>query len=330
MLRVSHLKKNYGNYEAVKDLSFVLERGKIYALLGQNGAGKSTTMNMITGYLPPTAGQIIIDGHDMAAEPLAAKRCIGYLPEIPPLYTDLTVAEYLRSVAQLKKIPADSQKREILDVMEQVEIADRQRFLIRNLSKGYRQRVGIAQALLGNPPLIILDEPMVGLDPKQVQQIRELIVGLKEKHTVIFSSHILTEVSQICDNILILHHGELAAEGSPGELDQLISARQTFKLTAEGERETLLSLVRETGNLTVTEMTPSGEDPVLRSDGQDLSREQRWDMTLTAMSAEDPRRKLFFAFANAQCPIIEMRREVHSLEEIFLSLTEAASENTAR
>ena len=207
MIEVNNLVKRYGDHTAVDHLSFKIEKGKIYGFLGPNGAGKSTTMNMITGYIASTEGTVTIDGHDILEEPEQAKKCIGYLPEIPPLYFDMTVLEYMNFAADLKKIPKNEKKSMVEEVMEMVKISDMRNRLIKNLSKGYRQRVGLAQAILGYPEVIILDEPTVGLDPKQIIEIRDLIKSLKKKHTVILSSHILSEVSAVCgdkDKIRIL------------------------------------------------------------------------------------------------------------------------------
>ena len=199
MIEVSNLVKKYGNHFAVNDISFTVDEGKIYGLLGPNGAGKSTCMNIMTGYIAATSGEVKINGHDIMKEAEEAKRYIGYLPEIPPLYPDMTVCEYLNFVAELKKVPKGERSKEIEDVMSKTFILDMKNKLIKHLSKGYKQRVGLAQAMLGNPSVIILDEPMVGLDPKQILEIRELILSLKKDHTIILSSHILSEVSAVCD-----------------------------------------------------------------------------------------------------------------------------------
>ena len=209
MIEVNNLVKRYGDHTAVDHLSFKIEKGKIYGFLGPNGAGKSTTMNMITGYIASTEGTVTIDGHDILEEPEQAKKCIGYLPEIPPLYFDMTVLEYMNFAADLKKIPKNEKKSMVEEVMEMVKISDMRNRLIKNLSKGYRQRVGLAQAILGYPEVIILDEPTVGLDPKQIIEIRDLIKSLKKKHTVILSSHILSEVSAVCDYVLIISREEV-------------------------------------------------------------------------------------------------------------------------
>lgn len=221
MIEVKNLVKRYGDHVAVEDLSFKIEKGKIYGFLGPNGAGKSTTMNIITGYIASTEGEVSINGYDILEDAEKAKKCIGYLPEMPPLYFDMTVLEYLEFAADLKKIPRKQKCGMIEEVMEMVKITDMQNRLIKNLSKGYRQRVGLAQAILGYPEVIILDEPTVGLDPKQIIEIRNLIKELKKKHTVILSSHILSEVSAICDYILIISHGKLVASDTPENLSRL-------------------------------------------------------------------------------------------------------------
>ena len=211
MIEVNNLVKRYGNHLAVDHLSFQVEPGKIYGFLGPNGAGKSTTMNIMTGYIAPTEGTVTINGYDIVKDPEEAKKCIGYLPEIPPLYQEMTVKEYLKFVAELKKIKGEKKEAQIQEVMDMTMITDMAERLIRNLSKGYKQRVGLAQAILGYPEVIILDEPTVGLDPKQIIEIRELIKKLSEKHTIILSSHILSEVQAVCDEIMIISKGKLVA-----------------------------------------------------------------------------------------------------------------------
>lgn len=218
MIEVKNLVKRYGNHCAVDHLSFTVEDGQVFGLLGPNGAGKSTTMNIMTGYLAATEGDVLIQGHNILEEPEAARKCVGYLPEIPPLYPDMTVLEYLRFCAELKKLPAERRKEDLDEVLSLAHLNGQAERLIRNLSKGYRQRVGIAQALLGSPKLIILDEPTVGLDPAQVIEIRKLIRELGQAHTVILSSHILSEVQAVCQQVLILSKGRLAASGSLQEL----------------------------------------------------------------------------------------------------------------
>ena len=309
MIEVNNLVKRYGDHTAVDHLSFKIEKGKIYGFLGPNGAGKSTTMNMITGYIASTEGTVTIDGHDILDEPEQAKKCIGYLPEMPPLYFDMTVLEYMNFVADLKKIPKDKKKSMIAEVMEMVKITDMKKRLIKNLSKGYRQRVGLAQAILGYPEVIILDEPTVGLDPKQIIEIRDLIKSLKEKHTVILSSHILSEVSAVCDYVLIISHGKLVASDTPENLGKLAEGSNTLNLIVKGEKDkicTALGQIEGVKNVTAA----------------DAKEEYAWNVTVSTNEDSDVREEVFFKMADAKCPILEMQSRKVSLEEIFLELTE--------
>lgn len=307
MIEVSHLVKSYGNKRAVDDLSFHVEKGQIYGFLGPNGAGKSTTMNIITGYLAPTSGDVKIDGHDIMAEPEEAKKHIGYLPEMPPLYQEMTVMEYLRFVAQLKKIPAKKRKDCIDAAMEKTGISEVNQRLIRNLSKGYKQRVGLAQALLGEPEVIILDEPTVGLDPKQIIEIRELIRGLKDKHTVILSSHILSEVSAICDQILIISKGKLAACDTPEGLTQRMQGGNELAVTVKGEEsglEECLNLLEGISGF-VFEKSQEGTAKAL----------------VKLEEGADIREALFYQLDGKRMPILDLHVAARSLEEVFLELT---------
>ena len=309
VIEVNNLVKRYGDHTAVDHLSFKIEKGKIYGFLGPNGAGKSTTMNMITGYIASTEGTVTIDGHDILDEPEQAKKCIGYLPEMPPLYFDMTVLEYMNFVADLKKIPKDKKKSMVAEVMEMVKITDMKNRLIKNLSKGYRQRVGLAQAILGYPEVIILDEPTVGLDPKQIIEIRDLIKSLKEKHTVILSSHILSEVSAVCDYVLIISHGKLVASDTPENLGKLAEGSNTLNLIVKGEKDkirTALGQIEGVKNVTVA----------------DAKEEHAWNVTVSTNEDRDIREEVFFKMADAKCPILEMQSRKVSLEEIFLELTE--------
>ena len=237
MIEVKDLTKRYGKNVAVDHLNFRVKKGQIYGFLGPNGAGKTTTMNMLTGYLAASEGKILIDGHDISEEPMEARRCIGYLPEMPPLYLNMTPLEYLEFAAELKRLPKEQQDDAVRKVMEQTQIWDMQDRLIRNLSKGYRQRVGLAQALLGDPKVLILDEPMVGLDPKQIIEIRELIRSLGKKHTVILSSHILSEITSICDHVMIISHGKLVASDTPEKLGQYMKSSDVMELRIRGSPE---------------------------------------------------------------------------------------------
>ena len=309
MIEVNNLVKRYGDHTAVDHLSFKIEKGKIYCFLGPNGAGKSTTMNMITGYIASTEGTVTIDGHDILDEPEQAKKCIGYLPEMPPLYFDMTVLEYMNFVADLKKIPKDKKKSMVAEVMEMVKITDMKNRLIKNLSKGYRQRVGLAQAILGYPEVIILDEPTVGLDPKQIIEIRDLIKSLKEKHTVILSSHILSEVSAVCDYVLIISHGKLVASDTPENLGKLAEGSNTLNLIVKGEKDkicTALGQIEGVKNVTAV----------------DAKEEHAWNVNVSTNEDRDVREEVFFKMADAKCPILEMQSRKVSLEEIFLELTE--------
>ena len=255
MIEVTNLTKKYGDHIAVDNLSFKVEKGQIYGFLGPNGAGKSTTMNMITGYLAATSGKVLINGYDIRKQPEKAKKCIGYLPELPPVYMDMTVGEYLRFAAQLKKVPAKEQQEQVDKVMIMTGIEDMERRLIKNLSKGYRQRVGLAQAILGFPEVLILDEPMVGLDHKQIIEIRDLIRALGKNHTIILSSHILSEVSSVCDHIMIISHGKLVASDSPENLQKLLEGEEEQQLVIRGPKADLDKIVarmEEMDDLTVT------------------------------------------------------------------------------
>lgn len=263
MIEVKDLVKRYGKQNAVDHLSFHVKKGQIYGFLGPNGAGKTTTMNMLTGYLAATEGQILIDGHDISEEPMEARRCIGYLPELPPLYLDMTPLEYLKFAAELKGVPKETRGAEVERVMGQTQIRDMENRLIRHLSKGYRQRVGLAQALLGDPEVLILDEPMVGLDPKQIIEIRELIRSLGKKHTIILSSHILSEITSVCDHVMIISHGKLAASDTPERLGSYMKHSDVMELQVRGTAqacEKAMKLLQKVDGLEVRTTTASLED----------------------------------------------------------------------
>lgn len=310
MIEVTNLVKRYGDHTAVDHLSFHIEKGKIYGFLGPNGAGKSTTMNMITGYIASTEGKVVIDGHDILEEPEEAKKCIGYLPEQPPLYFDMTVLEYMKFAADLKKIPRKERESMIEEVMDMVKITDMKNRLIKNLSKGYRQRVGLAQAILGYPEVIILDEPTVGLDPKQIIEIRSLIKELKKKHTVILSSHILSEVSAVCDYVLIISHGRLVASDTPDNLSRLAEGSNTLNMLVKGEKELIENGLKEIDKVKETELGFNEEEGV-------------WNVSVSTEEQEDIREEVFLKMAELHCPILEMKSKKVSLEEIFLELTES-------
>ena len=309
MIEVSNLVKKYGDHTAVDHLSFQIEKGKIYGFLGPNGAGKSTTMNMITGYIASTEGKVMINGHDILEEPEAAKKCIGYLPEMPPLYFDMTVLEYMKFAADLKKIPRNQKDKQIKEVMDMVKITDMKDRLIKNLSKGYRQRVGLAQAILGYPEVIILDEPTVGLDPKQIIEIRDLIKSLKQKHTVILSSHILSEVRAVCDYVLIISHGKLVASDTPDNLERLAAGSNSLLMKVKGEKDTIRKDLETIEGVTGVEMSYDSD-------------EELWKTKVSIQENVDIREKVFYAMAKANCPIYEMQVKRVSLEDVFLELTE--------
>lgn len=309
MIEVTNLTKKYGDHIAVDHLSFRVEKGQIYGFLGPNGAGKSTTMNIITGYLAATEGTVTIDGKDIQKDPEEAKRSIGYLPELPPLYVDMTVREYLEFVAELKKVPKKERKQQIDEVMEMTQITDMQQRLIKNLSKGSRQRVGLAQAILGYPEVIILDEPTVGLDPKQIIEIRDLIRKLGENHTVILSSHILSEVSAVCDHIMIIAHGKLVASDSPENLQKLMSGSMELNLEVKGSAAAVKSALQEISQIDRIEENTEASKNVAK-------------LKVISKENADIREQVFYALADAKLPILEMTHAEKSLEDIFLELTE--------
>lgn len=313
MIEISHLTKKYGTHVAVDDLNLTIEPGRIYGFLGPNGAGKSTTMNMITGYLGATEGIIKINGFDILAQPEDAKKCIGYLPELPPLYMDMTVEEYLLFAAELKKIPKEKRKPYVEDAMATTKITDMKGRLIKNLSKGYRQRVGLAQAVLGYPEVIILDEPTVGLDPKQIIEIRDLIQSLGKKHTVILSSHILSEVRAVCDYIFIISHGKLVASEETEELVERMSGGQVIELKLKAEEEKVKEVFADAEHITAVETKKLPEDGVT-------------EVTVTAEKNKDVREEIFHICAESDMPILEMINGGKSLEDIFLELTSKEEE----
>ena len=312
MIEIKQLTKYYGTHVAVDCLNFKINNGRIYGFLGPNGAGKSTTMNMIAGCLAPTSGTVRINGFDIFEEPIKAKQCIGYLPEKPPLYDELTPFEYLRFVAEAKGVSYERALRQVHEVMELTQIDGVKDRLIRNLSKGTRQRVGIAQALLGNPDIIILDEPTVGLDPKQITEIRALIRRLGEIKTVIVSSHILAEISETCDHVLILSEGKLVANAPITEL-QGGSGAMRLKLSVRGDEEGVIGVLSAIDGIESCVVGAAREVGVV-------------DMTLTVPSGEDLRDRIFFDMAEHRYAVISMEREEDTLESIFLSLTEHAAE----
>ena len=307
MIEVSHLTKQYGNHLAVDDVSFTVADGQICGLLGPNGAGKSTIMNILTGYLSATSGQVTVAGHPLPEEADAAKACVGYLPEQPPLYPEMTVQEYLTFAAELKGVKKAERKEQVCRAARRTGLEAVLPRLIRSLSKGYRQRVGIAQALLGAPQLIILDEPTVGLDPAQVIEIRRLIQELGKTHTVILSSHILSEVQAVCSQVLILSKGHLVAVGAPEQLAEKLNPGSRLRATALGGGKTVLKTV--------------GSIPGIRK--VEIESEADGQVTFTAESADasDRRAEVSRALSEAGCTVLELTAENRSLEEVFLALT---------
>lgn len=313
MIEVENLVKRYGSHTAVNGLSFKVEQGQIYGFLGPNGAGKSTTMNIITGYIASTEGTVRINGHDILEEPQEARKCIGYLPEQPPLYFDMTVQEYMEFVADLKKIPKNRRSAMIDEIMQMTKIKDMKNRLIKNLSKGYRQRVGLAQAVMGYPEIIILDEPTVGLDPKQIIEIRDLIKGLAKKHTVILSSHILSEVSAVCDYVMIIAKGELVASDTPENLTKKMQSCGILSAAIKGDIQNIEAAVKTVNGLESWELT-NQEDGTVAA-------------VLQMKENMDPREEIFYALAEAKCPILMMKQEKASLEDVFLELTSDANQD---
>lgn len=308
MIEVRNLVKKYGNHLAVDHLDFTIEEGHIYGFLGPNGAGKSTTMNIMTGYLGATEGQVLINGHDILKEPEEAKKHIGYLPEIPPLYTEMTVREYMEFAAELKRIPKNKREESINEVEKLVKIKDVESRLIKNLSKGYRQRVGLAQAVLGFPEIIILDEPSVGLDPKQIIEIRELIRKLAKKHTVILSSHILAEVREVCDYILIISKGKLVASDTPENLERLLGDAGMIEI----ETEAPVARVRE-----ILKNVPGIESVSAKTGADGITYGQ-----IQERKDADIRAAIFNAFAENQTPLLKLNAAQSSLEDVFMELTQ--------
>lgn len=313
MIEVRNLVKKYGDFTAVKGISFKADGGKIYGFLGPNGAGKSTTMNIIAGCLAATEGEVLIDGHDIYKEPKEAKKHLGYLPELPPVYTDMTPNEYLTFVGRAKGLKGDKLKKEIARVSEKTGINDVSNKLIKFLSKGYRQRVGLAQAILGSPDVIILDEPTVGLDPKQIIEMRTLIRELGQEHTVFLSSHILSEISETCDYVMIISHGSLVASDTIDNLSRLMSGNVT-KLTAVGKEKEITKALEGIPGITQIEVESRGRDS---------------EITYRITSESEIKEKVFYALADIRAPITNITEDVMSLEDIFLKLTDDSAFDTS-
>jgi len=308
MIEIQNLTKNYGRIKAVDNLNFTVEKGEILGFLGPNGAGKSTTMNMITGYLPSTGGTIKVCGYDISQNPKEVKKRIGYLPETPPLYMDMTVQEYLSFICDLKKVERSKRKSQMADVMELVKITDVKGRLCKNLSKGYKQRVGLAQALIGNPEVLILDEPTVGLDPNQIIEIRKLIKALGKEHTIIFSSHILQEVSAVCERVIIINKGQIVAIDSPENLSKSMGKTARFSMRIAGPKGAVLNILQ-------------GIDGVKNAQVKGKVHEDELDYIIDSDKDIDVRRPIFFGLAKAGYPILELSSMGMSLEDIFIQLT---------
>ena len=307
MIEVSHLTKRYGSAVAVNNISFSVSEGEIVGFLGPNGAGKSTTMNIITGCLEATDGTVTIDGADTDKQPEQARRCIGYLPEVPPLYPDMTVQEYLDFVYRLKKCTLDKDVH-MASVLERSGLQEVTGRLIRNLSKGYRQRVGLAQALIGDPKVLILDEPTVGLDPKQIIEIRDVIRSLGQHHTVILSSHILPEVQEVCDRVIVIHQGSIVADGTTSELAERMTSSAQLEMVIEGEASRVLDVLRAVPDVSAA--------AVAEEDGR------KSIYRIVAEPDTDIRRDVFDSLSQNRLAILSMKQLEASLEDIFLKLTE--------
>jgi ABC-type multidrug transport system ATPase subunit len=309
LIEVKNLVKKYGNHTAVDHLNFTIEEGHVYGFLGPNGAGKSTTMNIMTGYLGATEGEVLINGHDILKEPEEAKKQIGYLPELPPLYMEMTVREYLEFVAELKGIAKNKREESINEVEKMVKIWEVENRLIRNLSKGYRQRVGLAQAVLGFPKIIILDEPSVGLDPKQIIEIRELIRQLAKKHTVILSSHILAEVREVCDYILIISKGKLVASDTPENLERNLGDSDLIEIETKASPDEVRRILETV-------------DGIRSISTKYLENGITWAQ-IQEKKNTDIREKVFQAFAQNHQPLLKLNPLQVSLEDVFMELTQS-------
>jgi len=308
MIEIQNLTKSYGQIKAVDGISFTVEKGEVLGFLGPNGAGKSTTMNIITGFIPSTEGTVKVCGYDIMENPAEVKKRIGYLPELPPLYMDMTVSEYLNFVAELKDVSSKQKKSQISDILELVKLVDVRSRLVKNLSKGYKQRVGLAQSLLGNPEVLILDEPTVGLDPMQIIEIRKLIKALGKQHTIILSSHILPEVSAVCERVVIINKGKIAAIDTPENLSKGMETISKLSVTIDGPKSSIISSIEGVYGIKYVEPHIEKSKDVI-------------EYIIESDKDIDIRRPLFFAMAKAGYPIIELKSLDLSLEEIFLQLT---------
>jgi ABC-2 type transport system ATP-binding protein len=313
LIRAENLTKRYGQHVAIDRLNFTIEKGEVLGLLGPNGAGKSTTMNIVTGYLSATEGRILVDGLDVLENAEEVKSKIGYMPEQPPLYLDMTVIDYLKFVCELKKVPKKQFREDLVKIMDLVQIGDVSKRLIKNLSKGYRQRVGLAQALVGNPEILILDEPTIGLDPKQIIEIRNLIKSLREDHTIVLSSHILPEVSAVCERVLIINKGSIVASDTVENLSKGLVGGNKISMRVAGPGDQIeKALGKIDGIKTVNTIASSEADAV--------------DIVIESEDNTDIRRDVFFAMSKAKFPILMLRPMDMTLEDIFLQVTRTARE----
>ena len=307
MIEIQNLTKRFGQIKAVNNLNFTVEKGEILGFLGPNGAGKTTTMNIITGFLPSSEGTVKVCGYDIMENPKEVKKRMGYLPEQPPIYTDMTVKDYLDFVSDLKMVDKKLRRNQISDIMELVRIGDHKDRLIKNLSKGYRQRVGLAQALIGSPEVLVLDEPTVGLDPKQIIEIRKLIKALGKEHTIILSSHILPEVSAVCERVVIINKGEIAAIDTPENLSKGFGTASRLLVTVAGPKNSVLNTIKEIYGVKYVEPGVDKEKDVL-------------SYVVESDKEIDIRKPLFFALAKVGYPIVELRSLDMTLEDIFLQI----------
>ena len=308
MIQVTNLTKRYGQHTAIDQLNFSVNKGEILGFLGPNGAGKSTTMNIITGYISATSGSVKINGLDILEEPQAVKQMIGYLPEFPPLYGEMTVKEYLDFVGDIKKVPPSVKRANLEKIIDLVKISEVWNRLIKNLSKGYKQRIGLAQALIGNPEILILDEPTVGLDPKQIIEIRNLIKDLGKEHTIILSSHILPEVSAVCERVIIINNGKIVASDTPENLSKNLSTSSKLTLRVAGPKDQVVKVLKQIRG--VKEILPQG-----------IKEPDTIDILIEAEKDVDLRRPIFTALSQADYPILMMRSLDLTLEDIFLHVT---------
>ncbi len=308
MIEIQNLTKKYGQITAVNNISFTVNKGEILGFLGPNGAGKSTTMNIITGFIPSTEGTVKVCGYDIMEQPKEVKKRIGYLPELPPLYMDMTVTEYLDFASDLKLLDPKKKKSQMADIMELVKLTHVKDRLVKNLSKGYKQRVGLAQALVGSPDVLILDEPTVGLDPKQIIEIRNLIKALGKEHTIILSSHILPEVSAVCERVVIINKGQIAAVDTPENLSKGFGAATKFTVRVAGPKGSVHNVLKDIYGIKYVEANSQREEGTT-------------DFIIETMKEVDVRKPMFFELAKHGYPILELKSLDLSLEDIFLQIT---------